>query len=164
MWDARSISILLVGASLLMGGCGDATDTTARDAAAEAASQPTPEETFGFGDYNYQRVSKNECSGTARLGEADRLTIPVVNAKSGVGEYFKPNCITGVRRDRRLTIEVVNRADIAHNIIVKGNDGELLVQPGEKGEIEVELTAWEDGQIGFQCSIHAPYMNGAFFQ
>lgn len=164
MKNRSSLTAVLLGVALLVGSCGGSPAAPRGedgDAASEPAAQPSPSSTYGFADYDFNDVSRGACVGFLRLGTKSSVTLDIHRPKSGVGEFFYPNCLTAVRRDS-LSVRITNNGMTSHNFIVDGDDIELVVQPGETGKVDVELGPGDE--IGFQCTIHARFMFGAFFR
>lgn len=122
------------------------------------SASPTP---AGFLDFPYVEVERTTCDDLVRLGDRSKVTFTTPD-KVGAAP-FVPRCLTGVRAtELEITLHNTSKMGLVHNIIVEGNESELLVQPGEKATERFEL-AKDDRQINFQCTIHDP-MYGAFFR
>ena len=143
--------------------CGGGTDPapegpgTTPDAqeASEASESPSP----GFLAFDYKPVDLKTCDNTFRLGTARRVTL---EAPETVGTtIFRPGCITDVAVGK-VEITLKNTSTNLHNVIVEGNDHELVTGAGETGSATFMLASGDD-QIGFQCTIH-DRMYGAFFR
>ena len=162
MKNRTSLTAVLLGVALLAGSCGGSPAANEEEeAATDPAQQPSPSSTYGFADYDFYDVTRGACVGFARLGTKSEVTLDIHKPKSGVGEFFYPNCLTEVRPDS-LTVRITNNGMTSHNFIVDGDDVELVVQPGKTGKVDVELGP--GNEIGFQCTIHARFMFGAFFR
>lgn len=157
----------ILGAALFIGSCGGSSAGNQERAEAETSSgaepgaRSSPSSTYGFADYDFYEVDRGACVGIESLGTKTAVTLDIHQPKSLVGEFFYPNCLTNVRRDE-LTVKVTNNGRTSHNFIVEGDDVELVVQPGDSGKVDVTLGP--GGEIGFQCTIHARFMFGAFFR
>lgn len=148
----------------MLGACGGSeapADRGGRAGAAEPTPEPVPTSTYAFADREYYEVNRGACVGFERVGNARAVGLEIHQPKSEVGEFFYPNCLTDVRRNA-LTVKVTNDGRMMHNFIVEGDDVELIVQPGESEKVDVTLGPGEE--IGFQCTIHANFMFGAFFR
>ena len=144
-----------------LGACGadgDPGDGQARPTSSADTSTPSPEEP-GFLGYEYKPVDPATCDGTLRLGGKTRIAI---EAPDTVGTtIFRPACVTDVSAEE-VVITLNNTSTNLHNVIVEGNDHELVAGAGESSSATFAL-APDDDQIGFQCTIH-DRMYGAFFR
>ena len=141
--------------------CGGGQIEPGGPAGAPTGNATTPDATeapVGFLSYAYKSVALKTCDNKVRLGHEKRITL---EAPETVGTtIFEPGCITDVRGDQ-VEITLDNTSTNLHNIIVEGNDHELVVGAGEKGSDTFQLP--DDDEIGFQCTIH-DRMYGAFFR
>ena len=149
----------LLATLVACGGDGDARPERPEPAGSAEATPGGAESPQGFLGYGYKTVDPKTCDNTTPLGKRERITI---EAPDTVGTtIFLPGCVTDVKGER-VEITLNNTSTNLHNIIVEGNEGELVTGAGEKASMTFEL-ALDDDQIGFQCTIH-DRMYGAFFR
>ena len=159
----KVIAFALLGLLVACGGSSgeNGRDGTGVDGGSEAGSTPSSSgSTYAYEDWDFQEVSLKDCEGIKSLGNEKSITLKTPDVVGSV--QFEPRCLTDVKSDE-ISVTVVNTsAGNTHNFIVEGNEIELVVPAGEEATVEVKLG--DDQQIGFECTIHAPRMFGAFFR
>lgn len=155
----RSLSVMCLIIGLGLSACGGQSDPTAASSPSTTTTVATPEPTpsYAFADYQFIHLgTPSGCSESVKLGNKRAVTI--------VAEYreapFVPDCVTDVKLDK-ISVTIVNQTDLMHNFIVQGDDFELVLQPGQRKTVRVDLA--QQPEIDFQCTIHLQ-MHGAFFR
>lgn len=160
---ARVIACATLGLLIACGGSGDDNGSNESQVAGESEPVSTPSEpesSYGFEDWEFQEVNLKDCERTKSLGKKKSIELETPDFVGAV--LFRPMCVTDVKSDE-ITVTVVNTSvGNTHNFIVEGNEVELVVPAGEEDTVKIELG--NEPQIGFQCTIHAPRMYGAFFR
>lgn len=137
---ARAACGGLVGAALVLAGCGDDGDDDSSTAADEAPS--------------VSLEGNVDDHGTADLGDATTLTLELDD------QYFEP---TFVRAPGGVTVTITldNRGDVSHTFTVDELGIDEQVAPGDAATVDVMLP--DAGQLAFYCRLHvAAGMQGAF--
>jgi hypothetical protein len=130
-------------------------------ASSRETQEASPEESreFEFADYDYTHVGRKDCQKPERIGS--KRSVTMVTPEIIGAAVFVPDCLIDVKRNK-ISVTVVNKSSSLHNLIVEGNDFELLVQPKSRESVEVDLN--RQAQIAFACTIHPRFMFGAIFR
>lgn len=151
-----SVAVLIAVAAV---GCGESSEPEPRVDVGANETEETPSESpgYAYSDYDFTEFNPKGCYKKESLGAKSSVKIGVVPL---TGAYpFNPSCLTDVKIDE-VTVTLVSD-NATHNMIVEGDDVELIAGPGEKASATFELA--DEPIVYFACTYH-PAMVGAFFR
>ena len=165
-WHGRSLmkkhlrKIPLLLAIVVLSACGGGDSSPgASDTTSTTEATTTTEPGYAHAGFEFVRMTPSDCERTQSLGTEAAVTLKLPPSPL-VATPWTPQCLTDVKEDR-LTVTIESDNEYQHNFIVEGNEIEVFIDPGKKKTVEIELP--DQGQIGFQCTLHPP-MFGAIFR
>ena len=158
-WSWRQLRRILFLAIVILPACGGGDSSTGASDTTSTGATTTTEVGYAHADFEFVRIDPSDCEKTQSLGSDGAVTLKLPPSPL-VATPWTPQCLTDVKKDR-LTVTIESNNEYQHNFIVEGNEIEVFIDPGKKKTVEIELP--DQGQIGFQCTLHPP-MHGAIFR